>query len=71
VLDRIERETGKRLSPRRLLLDSLQQVADQLSPAAAAAEQAPALEPASTEPPAARDRSFLRRLGRLLPGGAV
>jgi amino acid adenylation domain-containing protein len=60
VLDRIERETGRRLSPRLLLLDSLRQVAVQL-------DNLPAKDPAR-KPEATRDAGILRRLGKLLPG---
>jgi len=64
VLERIEKETARRISPRNLLLDSLQQVAAQL-------EGMTAGDSAGGESRAGRNRSGLfRTLRRLLPGAA-
>ena len=60
VIIRIERETGQRLSPRLLLLDSLQQVAAQLD----------SLPGRDLERKQTSDGGILRRLGKLLPGSA-
>jgi acyl-CoA synthetase (AMP-forming)/AMP-acid ligase II len=63
VLDRLERKTGLRVSPRHLLLDTLRQVAAHVD----------ALEGASGRPDADSRRSgagMFQRLRRLVPGSA-
>ena len=61
VLDGIEQATGRRISPRLLLLDSLRQVAAHLDALSAA--------PAPAPPPAARG-GVVSRLGKFLRGPA-
>ena len=62
VLERIERATGHRVSPRLLLLDSLRQVSARLDEMAATGDA-----PRSLQGPPPR-LGFFRRLKRLLPG---
>jgi hypothetical protein len=62
VLERIERETGQRLNPRLLLLDSLRQVAARLDEAVLAAAAAPPKRTRTV------DTQFLFRLSKFLPG---
>jgi non-ribosomal peptide synthetase component F len=62
VLDRLERKTGHRVSPRLLLLDSLQQVAAQLDAIPKAGDEHQSPKASSTR------GGFFRRFSRFLPG---
>jgi acyl-CoA synthetase (AMP-forming)/AMP-acid ligase II len=65
VLERLERKTGHRLSPRLLLLDSLGQVAAQLDAISDPADDRRTPKAPKTPPPRA---GFFRKFGRFLPG---
>ena len=65
VIERIERELGKRLSPRTLLLNSLEQVANELQGGAQEAAPAPKPLPQAPEEPRLHGRLFKRLQGFL------
>jgi len=62
VIERIERELGKRLSPRTLLLNSLEQVANELGDGTANAVSPPPSAPRAAEPPRAAGGGLFKRL---------
>ena len=65
VIERIERELGKRLSPRTLLLNSLEQVATELDGGVQKATPAPQPAPRAAEEPRAQGGLFKRLQGLL------
>jgi non-ribosomal peptide synthetase component F len=66
VIERIERELGKRLSPRTLLLNSLEQVASELDAGALkAVPEQPRAEPRASDEPHLRGRILKRLQGFL------
>jgi Phosphopantetheine attachment site len=66
VIERIERELGKRLSPRTLLLNSLEQVASELDAGAVkTAPEQPRVEPPPSDEPHLRGRLMKRLQGFL------
>jgi hypothetical protein len=68
VLDRVERQTGHRLSPRPLLLDSLQQIAAQLDTLNGGPPQRDQIAKQTKNSASNAGNGLLRRLGKLVPG---